>query len=327
MKEKTFKKIVALILCGSIFLGISATAFATESSDSNLLSIAQDTISEEVYTNEFGAVITTYTNLDTFIDTVHLTNPEFSDYDIAIFILQYTGQSYEGLPEGEILNILTLNNLTTSSSYITVKEDGSTTISNDDVVLYDDWLSNDGYMKITTNYSYIKTVGREKYYQVMGMATWLKYPAMALQDTFVVGTNGTFDASYSEYANVNQRFKCLNSCETPFTYLTRSVTRTNPTDLDLSLTYKSFVPVMNFIPHGPRCNSCPGPSVHDMFHAYLRYGVLADESINIQAGYAHKTFGIGNISVGIDATGAPNFSIGITGTISEYIARPITINY
>ena len=54
--------------------------------------------------------------------------------------------------------------------------------------------------------------------------------------------------------------------------------------------------------------------------------MIADETVNIQAGYAHKTVGLGDISVGIDATGTPSFSVG-RGSVTEYIARPVTVTY
>ena len=54
--------------------------------------------------------------------------------------------------------------------------------------------------------------------------------------------------------------------------------------------------------------------------------LIADETVNIHAGYAHKTVGLGDISVGIDATGTPSFSVG-RGSVTEYIARPVTVTY
>lgn len=53
--------------------------------------------------------------------------------------------------------------------------------------------------------------------------------------------------------------------------------------------------------------------------------MIADESVNIQAGYAHKTIGFGDISVGIDVNGTPSFSASVA-TVVPYVARAATSN-
>lgn len=305
---------------------MSVTSFAVENEVVDIFAIAQNIIHTELTIDEVGNVIKSYTNLDEFIDAVHDEYAEISDYDIAISLLQYTEQEYRGLPESEILNYLTLDNLTTSTSYVTLNEAGEAIVSNDATMPADIWTSEDGYMKITTTYSYLKSVGNEKYYQVTGMATWLKYPAVAIEDAFVIGTTGTFDDSYSEYASVSQTFKCSNACDGLYTYKVRGVSNIDTVDGDLSMTYNNYVPEIHFTPLSPSCEHCGGGAKDDYFMAYMRYGVITDESINIQAGYGHKTFGLDNISVGIDNNGTPSFS-GSLITISKYIARPVTIAY
>jgi hypothetical protein len=54
--------------------------------------------------------------------------------------------------------------------------------------------------------------------------------------------------------------------------------------------------------------------------------MIADESVNIQAGYAHKTIGFGDISVGIDVNGTPSFSASVA-TVVPYVARAVTVTY
>ena len=216
-------------------------------------------------------------------------------------------------------------NISTSSSYVRVDDEGNTIVSNFDAIPLADWTSDDGYMKITTNYSYIKTVGREKYYSVWARGTWQEYPAIALQDAFVLGTSGTFDDSYSEYGSVSQTFTCTSGC-TQKTYKNRSVSSSNTIDEDLSFDYERFIPVMHFVPISPRCDYCTGGARDYYFSAYIRYGMIADESVNIQAGYAHKTIGFGDISVGIDVNGTPSFSASVA-TVVPYVARAVTVTY
>lgn len=47
---------------------------------------------------------------------------------------------------------------------------------------------------------------------------------------------------------------------------------------------------------------------------------------HIQAGYAHKTIGFGDISVGIDVNGTPSFSASVA-TVVPYVARAVTVTY
>lgn len=84
--------------------------------------------------------------------------------------------------------------------------------------------------------------------------------------------------------------------------------------------------IMHFVPISPRCDYCTGGARDYYFSAYIRYGMIADESVNIQAGYAHKTIGFGDISVGIDVNGTPSFSASVA-TVVPYVARAVTVTY
>lgn len=201
------KKSLSIILSLAMVCTMSATAFAADSS-TDLSAIADATIQVTQTTSESGAITNTFNNLDDFVNAVHTANPAISDYEIATYILDYTGQEYQDLPEEEILSFLTYDNISTSSSYVRVDDEGNTIVSNFDAIPLADWTSNDGYMKITTNYSYM----------------------------------------------------------------------------------------------------------------------IADESVNIQAGYAHKTIGFGDISVGIDVNGTPSFSASVA-TVVPYVARAVTVTY
>lgn len=64
------------------------------------------------------------------MNAVHTANPAISDYEIATYILDYTGQEYQDLPEEEILSFLTYDNISTSSSYVRVDDEGNTIVSN-----------------------------------------------------------------------------------------------------------------------------------------------------------------------------------------------------
>ena len=104
------------------------------------------------------------------------------------------------------------------------------------------------------------------------------------------------------------------------------ISSSNTIDEDLSFDYERFIPVMHFVPISPRCDYCTGGARDYYFSAYIRYGMIADESVNIQAGYAHKTIGFGDISVGIDVNGTPSFSASVA-TVVPYVARAVTVTY
>ena len=317
--KKLLSSILAIVMVSTLTLATLATSPATILED-----IANSTI-QITETADGNGTATTFENLSEFVDVAQSSCPYLSRYEIATFLMEYTRQDYDGLSENEILHFLTYDNITTSTSYIVIDENGEQFISNTEYSPYADWTSNNGNMKITTNYSYRKTVGNEKYYEVWARASWINFPDLSTQDAFVLGTTGTFDDSFSEYGSVSQLFECTSGC-TRLTSLFRSVSNTKTTDEDLELRYDCFVPELHFIPFSPHCEFCAGGSTDYSFTVYVRYGMIADETVNIQAGYAHKTVGLGDISVGIDATGTPSFSVG-RGSVTEYIARPVTVTY
>lgn len=318
------KKLLSLVLTGAMIFSLTITVFA-DSSTVDLSSLAASNIQISTSTDENGTTKTTYSNLDGFIHEAHSMYPDLSDYEIATFLMDYTGKEYYDLPEEEILHFLTYDNITSTTTYIRVDNEGNAYLSDIDALPYADWSSTDGYMKITTDYSYIKSVGQENYFTVSARATWIKYPAIALEDAFVLGTSGTFDDSSSEYGSVSQTFQCVSGCS-KFTTRNRSVYKGKTVEGDLSMEYENFVPALHFTPISPRCDYCSGGSRDYYFSAYIRYGIIADESVNIQAGYAHKTLGVNDISVGIDINGTPSFSASFS-TVTSYIARPVTVSH
>ena len=106
------KKSLSIILSLAMVCTMSATAFAADSS-TDLSAIADATIQVTQTTSESGAITNTFNNLDDFVNAVHTANPAISDYEIATYILDYTGQEYQDLPEEEILSFLTYDNIST----------------------------------------------------------------------------------------------------------------------------------------------------------------------------------------------------------------------
>lgn len=180
-------------------------------------------------------------------------------------------------------------------------------------------------MKITTNYSYRKTVNNLDYYAVWAQAAWLKYPIMRLSDTFTLTTNGMFDSSYTESANIKQTFYC-SSCYTE-TLKNRSIFRSTPVNDNIKFKYSNFVPYIQFSSYVAGCKNCSDGGIPNDSHysVYIKYGIIVNGAANIQAGYAYKTIGIGESSVNIDTNGAFSFSAPITLDFTPYIARAVTV--
>ena len=72
------------------------------SANANLWRIANSTIEVTEKTLRSGAVIFTYTNINECIALLQQKYPDLSDYDLAIFLRYFTGQSTDNLPEKEI---------------------------------------------------------------------------------------------------------------------------------------------------------------------------------------------------------------------------------
>lgn len=164
------KKFMSLLLSFVLLSALTYPAFASNEAI-DLDEIAETTIQITEKTDDTGTPSTTFDGLDRFTSQVHLTYPSLSDYEIATFILDYTGQEYHDLPEEQILEILDYTNITTSISYIKVDDTGAPHFCDTPYIPFADWTSTDGYMKIVTSYSYTKTVNGEKYYAVSSSAT------------------------------------------------------------------------------------------------------------------------------------------------------------
>lgn len=123
MKE-IFKKAVAVVLTAAMAMSVGMPAFAAED-ESILDDLANNIVQIEVVSDDSGAIVTTYTGLDTFVEKIHNEYPEITDYDIAEFMNKYTNQYFEGMPEEELLRILNYDNISTSKQFVIINADGT----------------------------------------------------------------------------------------------------------------------------------------------------------------------------------------------------------
>ena len=323
--------LMAMCMCFSLI----PTANAMDAT-SKMQSLANEIITYSQRIDVSGTPVVYYSNIDKFVAEVKSTYQEITDYEIGEFILRYTGQYYDGLTEQNILDALTFQDMTSTKQYFTVDEEGNMQMrtalpeqmresSPTPAALTEDDMS------ILTTYSKVGTDGKENIYKVWAVAEWINFPAICIKDAFYLGKTGTFDDEYTENGSVSQIFWC-NNCKKQ-TYMRRNVDANNTVNGDTSMKYApGGAPYLQFTPYSPRCDHCDAGAVIDrQFLVSIQYWMRADESVELQAGYAHTTFSVGipEISVTIGATGVSfGFSGSILGTsIETYYPRAVTVRY
>lgn len=332
MRKEIVKRIVCSLLTLVLVIGGKVPVFADSDEQNNLNVLADEIIEIEQVIDMEGGLSTTYSNLDVFVERVKNQYSEIDDYDVAVFLMEYTKQENSDLPEELVLEFLDYEFITSYTSYVYLDEEGNPHNMNSSIMPLANFTHESGVMKFVTDYAKNKTVGTEKYYSVWSRATWIKYPALALQDSFALGHTAAYDNDALVYASVSQTFECKMGCS-KMTSRNREVRKTNPKDGDLVLTQGACAPYIKFTPISPRCDYCGGTAgttyAKDYyFSTYLKYGIVADESVNIQAGYGHKTVTLGDISVSIGNKGEPSFSVnGVKKHVTPYIAEAVLVNY
>lgn len=314
------KKVISIFTVLSIIFVFAFIAFAVN--EPTLMSLADELITTTSSTDENGTTVYTYTNIDSFIDSVRENLSEKTDREIAEFIMMYTGQPYENLMDENLLFVLDLDNISTSTSYLTsdseITDQRYQTIQPRDV-----WSSNDGKMQITTNSSLKHTDSNGKHYLIWSTANWIDFPITRMTDTFVLYSSGVFDDAYAEYASYTQSFYCDDCAKT--TTRVRIVSKDDPSEDTAELKYATYVPYLEFNPIVARCLACNRLATDVSLSAFVQYQTIVGSPINIQAGYAHKYVGIGSVGISIGKKGF-SFSASPTVYYTDYTARALTLS-
>lgn len=315
--KKWLKKVTIIALTTATVLTIGVPAFANDNSEPTLDTIAANNITVESTVDETGNVLTIYNNLDTFISKVKEQHNEISNLELAKYILDYTNQEYEGLPESELLRTLNYKNICITTQEISLPENLTEVTPRDSI---SETIKNT--MKITTGFALTKTVGSENYYDVWANADWLDYPIARYADAFTIGHNVTYDDNVAPYGYLFQTFKC-NYCNK--TSSNNAYVALND-ELDDSLELKyGAAPSLHINAKQAICNSCVIPASDTKFSTMLRYGVIAPNGMgNIQASYGHGTVSIGDIAVSF-ANHKPIFSATPIGSVTTYEASTRTL--
>jgi hypothetical protein len=333
-KEKILSIIIALI----VVTVPNFQAFALSVNDTKSLeTIAESTI--EIVNDNSGTV--TYKNIEDFITEVKKSISDISDIELSKFILDYTRQDYEGLPDKIILNTLNYKEIILADEYIMVSEKGDVaSISQkkaERLIAKEKarkatsnkaWTSDNGYMKITTSASLIKKSGNKLYYQIATKCNWLKPPLLFFKDVVALHHTGTFDDSYEVYGYLYENVKC---CTT--TYNDRYETKNGKSASNIKIEYPQ-VSVANtrfklVSTSGYTCTKqvSQHAKIINNIEAYLSYGIILkkDNAYNVQGAYCHKQISAGSIGVSVSAGGI-SFSMSIKGSKKDYNAKPITVN-
>ncbi len=341
MKKITNRLISFVLLVDILILSTTFSVFGQNnlSNEEFMISLANEIV---VITDNFieqqESHQITYENLDMFISEIQSQRSDIPDIEIAKFVLQYTNQQSENLPQDVMLRALESKEAVTQTDYIKVDNNGvQTQITQQEIkseLMADmdqatispqsSWTSSNGYMKIDTTCVHTKTQGSKRYYTVSVTATWLKMPLFHFEDVLVIAHTGNFDDSVREFGYKYQTNSC---CSTNFKY---NYSMNFPNKY-ISFDYPSSTgTALRFEIESPYAATCSLPTLYHLrmtksISAYLTYGIIVNGAgiLNVRSAYCHKKIALGSIGVSCE-TGSISFSL--AGAKDEYNARPLTIN-
>lgn len=336
--KKYCKKVMAFIISTTLLsLSVSFSSFAEKdfSAEDYMRSLAEQTISIVTETIDNSTQIT-YKNIDTFIEKTHCLYPAVSDLEIAKFVLQYTNQGTENLPDEIILRAIESKEVTTREDYIAVDASGAQTslsiqelqqalateACEETISPQDVWISSNGYMKIETVCSFTKKQGEQRYYTVSARAEWLKMPVCFFEDVLAIAHTGKFDDSYPEFGYKYQDNIC---CESVYkhnlstNFPTKDISFDYPSATGTALRFKLQAPLNCYKPVIAHIKMAKSIS------AYLIYGIIVDApgTLNVKSAYCHKEVAVGSIGISCVSGG---ISFSLSGFKHDYNARILTVN-
>ena len=320
------KKFINTILIIAFILIVPFNIYANQKSDNqSIILIADEIINKEISYSQNSTAIT-YKNIESFINYIKENIENISEIE------------YDGLSEEIILETLNYKEITVSTNYIRVSNDGTLSYiskSNAERAIKNEylyeispnatWNSDNGYMKITTTGSLTKTTASEAYYTVATKATWLKIPICSYEDVLTIGHTGIYDSSAAKEGYLEETCKCCKLSKS-YKYTTAN---SKYVKFDYSSGITSAAIRFKLLPASYTCDMSLTDYTRSLtsINAYLKYGIIVDrnKSFNIQGAYCHKQVSLGSIGFSVSSKGVPSFSISIVGSIKPYCAEPITI--
>lgn len=332
------KKTVSFIISTIIFMtSLIFPSFAQTdiSPQDSMHQLAEQTISV-VHDAVDDSAQTTYKNIDAFIDKVYYLHPDISDLEIAEFVMQYTGQSTENLPDEIVLRALESKEVTKRTDYIEVDSSGNQTLLSqrelqqklteemyqETVSPQDVWTSPNGYMQIETICTFTKRIGDNRHYTISAKADWLKMPVCFFEDVLAIAHTGKFDSAFQEFGYKYQTNVCCDSSykhNLSTNFPTKDISFDYPSTTGTALRFQLKAPLncnKSTIAHIKRAKS---------ISAYLMYGIIVENPcvLNVKSAYCHKEVSLGSISINCTSGG---ISFSLAGFKHDYNARIVTVD-
>lgn len=340
------KKIIGTILSLAIcFTMLPSSVFAAEIEKLSILA-------DEHITVSFSDTETIYSNLQEFYEIAKEEIPTISDIELAEYVMDYTGQSYDNLSDEIILETLDFLEISTVEQIFRAKEDGTVEeltpaeveilLANSDVSPAASWESDDGYIQITTTASKGTKGSNGTPFTLSGTATWLKYPSFRFTDTFAIVYGGTFDDSYIITSTFNETGKC-SECGATFKWSETEKYGPESSNKDPHFIQNSDLIELDFAQSHAIGTKCDLKTISCMHLAGLgtpvnmaettkltttiRFRILTSDTTEARAAYAHTKLS-GKITIGgsVSASGVtPTFSGVLNIIYSKYTAAPVTL--
>lgn len=294
-----------------------------------------------------------YTNIDEFAD---IASEDFaiSEGEISDYIISKIGLEAANLPENEKIKYIKTSEIALTSDYIKVDANGNMqymtrndmlaaiaaedsvaimrSINSDDLNVTE--VTNNGYLQFDTiilretEYDRNNSCG----YQISAFAKWLRLPTCHYKDVLAIGYyGGVYDNNHEIYGKLEEKIYCCNS-----TYNYKSQVWHLTGQNDYHTNYNVIVEAGSGTCETIKfqlmkesiytCNSTINNHARRIgsILSYMSYGILVSRGSNfqVQAGYAHKIFPGGDISVGVSA-GVLSFSTSFTSA-DKYYAHPVS---
>ncbi len=295
-------------------------------------------------------------NVGYFSSAVKRKYPEMSDWDLGKTVLLALGDSEEfiaTLPEDKVLEASGYTSVIRTESYFKetakggkielseeeyyseiasieneekVKENGivcnnasRTAASQSSSPVYDMPEVLDSYIKLTTtayktNPSY--SLPGRNYFTIRGEVEWTKSPAFQRKDVLAIASTGNVDGNYDVYAHAYWTLSSYSISDTAYIGQNGGKGEVYGDKLKIynPSIYGVAVDVQVGFPDGPALKN-----------VYAYYGIVTQNDVSCQVGYAHSTLGLSDPSVSIDSSGSISFSVGVLSTMEKYFGRAFTL--
>lgn len=337
------KKFYALLLCLALCITVLPPVTAVKAEYSDLADLASQYITVSVQGNE-----TVYSDLQEFYSAARKELPHISDMQLAKYVLDYIGQPYDNLPDETILETLDFLEASAIDQVYRTLSDGSTeelsaqeidALFNSPTSPLSDWISEDGYLRIST-YAYKEDATKDGTpYVLSGHASWLKFPVCRFTDTFSIVYGGVFDDSYQVIATFIEEGSCTE-CGKKFKWDEReryapvgsglSTERSDLIELDYSQSHAvgakydlKLVSCIHHLPDGMAMES----ALTTRLYSSIRFRIIVTSLTEAQAAYVHTQLG-GSVSISGEVNGtsvSPKLDGHLNIIKKRYYSIPVTL--